>query len=218
MKALLISFFCFWGYLMQAQSISQLTISPSNPGPNDSIIVQSSITYSGNCSYGLVSTYSTTIGDTIFIMPIYCGYGLGTICTSQDTFTIQPLNTGNYIIKVEYHQGSICPISNFDVTLGHLQSQIAVGVATGIQERSTARMALKLFPNPSTGNVRIELPQAAQAPFDVILRNILGQVVHTGTMETASALLNLAHLPMGVYTLEVSNTAEKQTGRLYLSY
>ena len=113
-----------------SQVVNQIIISPSNPTVNDTICVISDFSYYGGCPFGL--TYSNTgLADSIiYINPTYCGYGTTTLCNSIDTFKIGPFPIGNYTISIDYHQGSVCPISNFDAVIANFDTLLTVSGPT----------------------------------------------------------------------------------------
>src|SRR5687767_8286719 len=102
---------------VNAQTVNLIYTIPYVPSPGDSIKIVSDFSYYGNCSYGMVSLYSYLQDSTIIVIPTYCGYGDSTWCNSIDTFTVGPYPEGSYSLHIEYHQGSICPISGFDATI-----------------------------------------------------------------------------------------------------
>ena len=189
----------------KAQTMAQLTITPGNPTPADTIFVISTITYSGNCSYGLVYTYTATAGDTIQIMPTYCGYDFSTTCTSTDTFKIPPLASGNYIVEMEYHQGSICPISNFDAVIGHATRSLTVknSATAFFEQKTTALDDFNFYPNPASETVTVELPVVYSRTVNIVMRNLLGVEALRKTAQAGFTTLSLEGIPSGVYVLEL---------------
>lgn len=59
---------------------------------------------------------------------------------------------------------------------------------------------VKVYPNPSTANLNIDLPNGMLAEL-LQVRDIQGRLVHTAS---GTAILNLSDLPAGTYTLEVT--------------
>jgi len=199
----------------RSQSIAQLTITPGNPTPTDTIFVISTITYSGNCSYGLVYTYTATAGDTIQIMPTYCGYGFSTTCTSTDTFKIPPLGLGNYIIEMEYHQGSVCPISNFDAVIGQATTPLSIknSATSFLTAEPDPTSEFNVYPNPCRGNVTVDVSIRNFETGWIVLHNVLGVTLLRKKIEAELLTLHLDNIPPGMYILRVENrygvTSEK---------
>lgn len=70
----------------------------------------------------------------------------------------------------------------------------------------------KIFPNPTTGVLQIELERAATAQF--VLYNSLGLRVQQGEFANGQHRLDLAALPAGVYMLELVQDHARGTARL----
>ena len=61
---------------------------------------------------------------------------------------------------------------------------------------------VSIYPNPATDNITI----AATVPLDkVVICNEVGQVVFSGAYQTNSAVVSLAHLPVGVYMVRIND-------------
>lgn len=158
-----------------AQTVNQVTILPSNPTPGDTIRVISDFSYQGNCSFGMVGIYMDVVNDTIRIFPTYCGYGDTTPCNSIDTFEIPPLPANTYTIIIEYHQGSVCPFSGFDITLLQTDTTVTVN-ATGIQTTPVTQPSVQVWPNPAGEYIMLN-GENLTASHRLYITNTLGQVV-----------------------------------------
>jgi hypothetical protein len=81
------------------------------------------------------------------------------------------------------------------------------GAAIGINEYTTEQSlnGIKLFPNPTSGNITIELEKFSKSETVTIL-NILGQVVLTEMLSDKNSTLNIQNLNTGVYLLRVGNS------------
>jgi hypothetical protein len=91
-------------------------------------------------------------------------------------------------------------VTNSDGYLCKYTSSFALSEQSGIQ---VAKQAV-LFPNPANRFVMIALPLAIENSLWRIF-NLSGEVVEAGTMASPSALMeiNIAHLPDGVYFLQM---------------
>ncbi|MES2681707.1 MAG: T9SS type A sorting domain-containing protein [Bacteroidota bacterium] len=176
---------------VNAQTLNQIIILPANPTPADTITIITNLTYTGNCTYGLAYTYTSVTGSTIQISPTYCGYWDSTACNSTDTFKVGPFANGTYQINMEFHQGSVCPISNFDATIYQMDTSIVIASANSISRLSESRkFPLVLYPNPATDHVVVGTTNLAGLNhYQVKVTNILGQeILETKITDT---LLNL---------------------------
>ena len=68
--------------------------------------------------------------------------------------------------------------------------------ATGITN-STNSITIVTYPNPTTGNITINTPEAWQ----VVVYSALGEVVITQTVQTGNTTISLGDVPTGLYTL-----------------
>jgi hypothetical protein len=164
----------FWLTTASSQGINEIRIVPEEPTSNDTILVISDFSYYGNCDYGLVFNYTYTVGDTIYMLPTFCGYWDSTFCNNIDTFKIEPLTAGTYRLNIEYHQGSICPISDFDATIASYDTLISVS-GTNASKTPIADL-IRVYPNPASDVLHISLPPTISHA-DVFLLNSLGQAL-----------------------------------------
>jgi len=88
----------------------------------------------------------------------------------------------------------------------------SVAVLLGIAARATAPL-VQLYPNPATGQCRVEVAAAGWAQVEVF--NTLGQMVRAQPVAAATTL-NLQGLARGVYTVRVQLGAETVVKRLLL--
>ena len=136
-----------------AQTVNHISISPANPTATDTISIVSDFSYDGNCSYGLVYVDTFTIGSTIHVLPLYCGYGSSTLCNSIDTFRIGPYPGGSYSIQIQYHQGSVCPISGFDAIIAQFDSTLIIGGPSGFPGNIADNSSIGIYPNPANNRL-----------------------------------------------------------------
>lgn len=69
----------------------------------------------------------------------------------------------------------------------------------------------KVYPNPASGWVEIALPSASSPPFQFLLHDVSGRLLHRFTTEEAERVtLNLEEYPSGVLLLTIIDQAGKQ--------
>lgn len=192
---------------ISAQGVNQVTIYPVNPSANDTIYVISDFTYHGNCSFGLVYSYSYLAGSVIYILPTYCGYGDTTLCNSIDTFKTGPFPAGNYTVSIEYHQGSICPASGFDATIALFDTSVVIGAPTGLTDEMDDTSLIKIYPNPSSGIIYINKRFNSEDNSSLMIKNMLGETVLI--LNHIPGELNIEHLPKGVYSILFENDSQQ---------
>jgi hypothetical protein len=89
----------------------------------------------------------------------------------------------------------------------------ACGSAIGINELATNAISFKVYPNPASDNLNIEL-ESFDKPTIITVSNVLGKVVLTETITFSTSLntstqnskLNIQNLNAGVYFLQVGNS------------
>ncbi|MCX6350534.1 MAG: T9SS type A sorting domain-containing protein [Bacteroidetes bacterium] len=87
---------------------------------------------------------------------------------------------------------------------------------TSIAQLSKTNEKVSIYPNPftSTTNLRISTTEAGMKNYELKIYDITGKAVHTQTLNTTAATLNL-NLPAGIYFYQVNNTqAIISTGKL----
>lgn len=177
-----------------AQTLNRLYMWPPQPRANDTIYLFSDFSFLGNCNYGLIEFYTSLTDTTLFAMPLFCGYGDSTPCRSIDTLKIAPLAAGRYRLKLEYHQGSICPYSGFDATLLQYDSVFQVGFAASQLELTQPK--LRIYPNPARESLFIAHENASpMGTLGVMVRNSLGQLVYQATFDGTSMHIDLTPWP-----------------------
>jgi hypothetical protein len=61
---------------------------------------------------------------------------------------------------------------------------------------------MKLFPNPATNNVTVEVLTSAQGTVQIEVTNMLGQIVNKISTETYKANISVSELPAGIYVVD----------------
>jgi hypothetical protein len=203
---LLFCFICFHLSKALAQASATFTVFPSSPAPSDSLRVVTNVTYSGNCSYGMVHSSYAVSGSTINIYVLYCGHGSTTTCNEQDTIFIAPQPAGKYTVNIDYHQGSVCPISGFDAVIANRSGTVTVATKTTVSLAEKNLLVVNVYPNPAADRIVTEvaadLPQLSLCLLDQLGREVC--VTEPGVMELS---LNGSGVP-GMYLLLVRNNNE----------
>lgn len=197
MKKTLLLFILLFSIRAQAQVVNQITLLPVNPSSSDTLYVVTNFSYFGNCSFGLVGYYYYLLDSTIHILPTYCGYGDSTWCTSVDTLKLEPYPANNYIISIEFHQGSICPFSHFDATIAQFDTSLTISTPSGIDPINGADGEITVFPNPTTEKLNVQIKN--QNIENIELYNSLGEFIDTYDSSTFS----IANLSNGVYWIRI---------------
>jgi hypothetical protein len=91
-----------------------------------------------------------------------------------------------------------------------MQSTYATEALANTQFNAASK--IKLYPNPSTGFVRV----ASEAPVDVVITDITGKVVYSINEITNETQLNLSSLQKGIYLAKVTGEGVQQTQKIVL--
>ena len=187
-----------------SQVVNKIRIFPSQPTANDSISIISDFSYIGTCSFGMVYMFTNIHDSIIELHPTYCGYWDSTSCNSIDTFKIGKFSAANYKLKIVYHQGSVCPISNFDAVIAQFDSTLSVGIV-GISQNVEAFSSIKLFPNPTSGKIVVSNENIEIK--NVEIYNIYGEKVKCISFSNnqKSTELDVSELSKGLYIFKFSD-------------
>lgn len=98
--------------------------------------------------------------------------------------------------------------------LNALQQALTVGIDNPVLMNS----GFNVYPNPSNGNVNIELKGFGSIEKKIELYNQVGQIVHEEKMNnmTNNASIDLGNFPSGIYFLKVSNGLQSETKKLII--
>jgi uncharacterized repeat protein (TIGR01451 family) len=99
--------------------------------------------------------------------------------------------------------------ANPPIFTNEVETRIKEPVAT---DAVRAAAQLPLFPNPTDGELRIDLPAAAGTPLPVAVFDLFGRRI--AQLTTADGRLDLGHLPAGVYLLRVQHANRTWVGRV----
>ena len=93
-------------------------------------------------------------------------------------------------------------------------------IVVGLNDISNVA-TLHLFPNPTSGNVFVELDLLQQADVQIRITNVTGQVLMTKTLgetQTDKVELETASLPTGVYMVQFTIGSENLTKKLIVTH
>ncbi|WP_343745169.1 PKD domain-containing protein [Chitinophaga sp.] len=84
-----------------------------------------------------------------------------------------------------------------------------VMVITGLEEARLTASVLTVYPNPSSGAVYLQLEKQPAQPLLIHVYNTSGRIVHSLLMKDKQTVMDLGHMPKGLYYVQVSGR-EKQ--------
>ncbi|NLR63548.1 PKD domain-containing protein [Chitinophaga varians] len=82
-------------------------------------------------------------------------------------------------------------------------------VITGLEEARLTASVLTVYPNPSSGAVYLQLEKQPAQPLLIHVYNTSGRIVHSLLMKDKQTVMDLGHMPKGLYYVQVSGR-EKQ--------
>jgi len=141
--------------------------------------------------------------------------GTTTFATANETSTpavlnITPTTTGTYFVGFHVFSPAdrfFLAVDNLSITAGPLSASSALN------------RAVSLFPNPTTGLVKLDVRGAnAKGNLKVDVVNMLGQTVHTAALkDNFENQLNLSNLANGMYLLKVQTGSDFTTRQLTIA-
>jgi hypothetical protein len=75
-------------------------------------------------------------------------------------------------------------------------------IGTGVKDLNTT--AIKAYPNPTTGLIRFDLPEA-RSSYTVELYNTMGQINYKQTLDESNTI-DIHNLATGIYMLRVTDS------------
>lgn len=138
--------------------------------------------------------------------------GLGLITDGAGHLYVAGAFMGNTYFGTIYQSGP-----NQGVNYPYIAALDDLEIVTAAAHARPDLVALTAYPNPSTGQVQLRWP-ATPRPLPLTVLDALGRTVHAATLPAAqaTATLQLAHLPKGVYVLRLTDGARVMTRRLVL--
>jgi hypothetical protein len=84
---------------------------------------------------------------------------------------------------------------------------VNVNDCVGIQQLSSAKLNVSVYPNPTTGLVTLDLNAATQ----ITITNALGQVILTETVLAGKQTIDLKNQYNGLYFMNLNQDGKQQT-------
>ncbi|MES2131489.1 MAG: T9SS type A sorting domain-containing protein, partial [Bacteroidota bacterium] len=110
---------------------------------------------------------------------------------NTSTVTVTPVSTTNYSVTGTNALGCTNTAS----------LSLMVNPCTGIAENTLLNTPIRLFPNPTSGSVTLEMP--FEGSKEIVISNALGQTVQHLYSANNSETLHLATFPKGIYLVKV---------------
>lgn len=125
--------------------------------------------------------------------------------------TLVATQTGNYSVVVFNESGCFA-----------ISAPVYIVVTSAHNRLTDLSHVLRVFPNPTSGQVRLEMDGEARGSFRVEIRNAVGQRVRAFTWEKQSIRLrrdlDLSNLPKGVYTITLTSSDYRAVKRIVVAH
>lgn len=157
-----------------------------------SVLRQKLTEYVADTSYVNVLKFGSPI-DTIITYKWWAqGFGLPVLEIKSNYI---PVYTGNVVTG--YSGGYVRWLNKLGSYKNIIQS---------VSDRNT-NFSVKLYPNPSTGIIKIEMAQADVDGYLIQVYNAMGQMMYSRDVNTPACTLDLSNLANGVYSYRLINKA-----------
>ena len=93
------------------------------------------------------------------------------------------------------------------------QGESVAMITTSAKDLTTALMA-EVYPNPSTGEVSVEVSVSGKVK--IVVTNMLGETAWTGSSDSGSMQLELSDLPKGTYFVKLESESGSMVKKLVL--
>jgi hypothetical protein len=196
MKYLLILSLISFSFTVKSQCcpyVNGIEVIPSTPSSSDIVKIATTVTTPNQGSF-IYSSHSVS-GNTIDIEACYYSGLLTATQTFYDTLEIGVLSPGTYTVDFTAYQASDT-ICNYTDTMTTTSSFVVIESTGGLNPISN--QLGKIYPNPSSGFFRIELPNELNVTH-VRVHSLSGKIVHQGVFQEE---MNL-NLDSGTYFIEL---------------
>ncbi len=163
----------------------------------------------------LPSSGESNIQQVEYFIDTDPGYGFGTPVTLPSagsdlildfSVSLSGLDDGNHVLYIRAANG----LNQW----GQVYAEGFAYNATGIEQEEINSL-FKIYPNPSSGHIQIEITDQAQSEFRVKLTDLNGKLVYETECHKRLCELNL-ELPGGMYLLSIESSGRNITQKIIL--
>jgi hypothetical protein len=182
----------------QIYPIDSLSIIPTYPTTADSVkIICSAYFPSGSCA--LSNSSITITANTISVDAIHILGPLTYICHSIDTITIGKLENGNYELYYHIYDPQNSFVNIIDTISFTVYNQI------GVYAYEKSENDIRIYPNPSTTEIFIELKTIPIKKLKIEIFTIFGQNLKTINDINEKTAIDIHSLTEGIYYVVITD-------------
>jgi len=147
--------------------------------------------------------YSTFLGGDQFEYPVATAFGN----TARTLYIVGNTGSNSTSMQLGSVGGYLQTQGGRNGFIARLDMPLSVNAEEVISKQEEH---FKLFPNPSTDQLKIELPRPALPGMRILFYDVLGQLIGSRAFPPYSLTteMDVSHLPAGVYTIVVGNRAQ----------
>jgi hypothetical protein len=91
-------------------------------------------------------------------------------------------------------------------------------IVSGVKESAFNETNLKVYPNPASDLLNIEIDEELHQNTLIVLTNSLGQLISNSIMENSKSKINIGHIPNGIYFITFKNKGFTLTKKLIIQH
>ena len=191
---------------LKGQTIDSLVVLPANPTSTDSINVISYTSFN-YLSCPVDSSSINISNDTITLYGFYTPSMAAALCNSIDTMAIGILNYGTYILIYHLIDDLLLNTNDIDTIT------FTVDLSNGLQQATYPDQDIKVYPNPSVSQIRIEIKTSLSYSHVIDIYSIDGKRVKTMKVDENEILIDVGDLPTGFYFIVITDEYNRQLRR-----
>jgi hypothetical protein len=158
----------------------------------------------------LTSSSVNINGATITLNASHSLGVLAVICYSTDTLTIGTLNAGTY--ELTYHLYAPPTIYDIDTIIFTVQQ------ASGLQLIENSDQKIKVYPNPATTEIHIDLNTPSTEKHDIDIYSVFGQKIKTIREVYGIITVDISDLIGEIYFIVITNGQNKRWTKKITKY
>jgi hypothetical protein len=127
-------------------------------------------------------------------------YTWAPVTSTLSTVVISPTITSSYTVS---SQSTVCPSYTWTAVFSQ-----SVSACTGVKEAVASNVSFDVYPNPTSGDLTVELKNGASKTIEVM--DMTGRVVYSSISSNDKIVVNMSTLARGIYYVRVqsNNTIE----------